>query len=127
MPMTIERDTARSELLHIQATTSEDTTRIRLAGEADISTVRHLKETLATVDTRGRRLDLGLSELQFCDATTAWELLELVRETRTNGGEVRVVEHPNQWVATMLRILDIGNDLPLSARPDPHVDSDGDA
>ena len=124
--MDTKYDKANSRMLDIWTTTSDGATSICMAGEADITTHEQLRATLATVDTGGRRVDLRLSGLDFCDVTTAWELLELVREAKQNGSDVRVVDEPNKWVRTILRILDVEDDLALPPGPEGHRGDDSD-
>lgn len=126
-PVTNNRGAARFELLDVQTTTTPQKTCITMVGEADSSTHEHLKATLGAVDTRGRRVELRLGQLEFCDVASAWELLELVREAKHNGADVHVVDQPNAWVRTMLRILDIEDDLALSPAPNSDQDPEHDA
>lgn len=115
--MTHAYRTVRSGLLDIRTTTNSHSTRITIAGQADISTRDQLRTALAAADTRGRHVELQLSQLYFCDVTAACEILEIASQVRRNGGDVRVVDRPYVWVAMMLRVLDAANDLPLPDSP----------
>lgn len=112
--MSHQRTATRTSLLAVEVVTTDHHTDIALRGQADASTHERLRAALAALDlSRGRRLELRLSELDFCDVASAREILDLAYAVRTSGGTVHVSDAPNVWVHTMLTILDVAGDLPL--------------
>lgn len=112
--MSQERTATRASLLAVEVATTDHHTDIALRGQADASTHDRLCAALAALDLSGsRKLELRLSELDFCDVASAREIIDLAYAVRTSGGTVHVSDAPNVWVHTMLTILDVAGDLPL--------------
>lgn len=107
--------TATRTLLAVEILTTDDRAAVTLRGQADASTYDRLLDGLEDLHVGERTLlELGLSELEFCDVASAREIIDLADAVRTNGGRVRITGAPNVWVHTMLTILDVGGDLPLN-------------
>lgn len=90
----------------------DDATVVAVSGELDLCTVPGLHELVASQIAAGRvRLVLELSELTFCDATGAGELLRCRRLLRERGGRLSLLQVSPQ-VRRVLRITGLTGVLP---------------
>jgi anti-sigma B factor antagonist len=90
----------------------DDATVVAVSGELDICTVPGLRELVASLIAADRvRLVLELSELTFCDAAGAGEMLRCRRLVRERGGRLSLLQVSPQ-VGRVLRITGLTGVLP---------------
>ena len=96
---------------------------VMLSGEADITTVAELSETLtAQLASATRHLTVDLSGLRFADSAAIRELVMAGRELKDRGGGL-VLANPQPAVARALSLLGVDQAIEVrderTARADP--------
>jgi len=97
----------RVGLLEISVAAGEPGPVLTLSGEADLTTVAELSQTLtAQLDSGARRLTVDLSGLRFADSAVIRELVMAGRELKDRGGGL-VLANPQPAVARALSLLGV--------------------
>ena len=79
---------------------------IVVRGEADLSTLEHLRTSLAEIELdRGSLVYLDLRLLTFCDSASCLTLLRFERQKRAAGHDVRI-HRPTPTVRKVMSILE---------------------
>ena len=109
-------------LLEISVAAGEPGPVLTLSGEADLTTVAELSQTLtAQLDSGARRLTVDLSGLRFADSAVIRELVMAGRELKDRGGGL-VLANPQPAEARALSLL--GVDQAIEVRDGTSIGAD---
>jgi anti-sigma B factor antagonist len=77
---------------------------LKLAGELDLVTAPMLRDELARHQAHGVRVVLDLAEVEFLDSTGLVLLMEVARETSTNGWSLALRRNVSPSVSRLFQV-----------------------
>jgi anti-anti-sigma factor len=89
---------------------------VRVRGEVDTATAPQMGQAIDAQLSRGRRVVLDLSEVEFMDLHGLAVLLRASRRTRAEGGSF-ALERPAPCVIRLLELVRVDGEIPIL--PDP--------
>lgn len=89
---------------------------VSLRGELDLSGSPDLEAVLLEAEQSGaRRILVDLGELTYIDSTGLGILVRAAARSSSNGNRLRITS-PRDQVASVLRLTELDNQLPLTSR-----------
>jgi anti-sigma B factor antagonist len=96
---------------------------VRASGDLDLTTAPRLRESVVAVVVRGQpRVAIDLQEVVFIDSTGLGVLVGLLKRTRTQGGDLRLVS-TRPSLRKVLELTGLDHALPLAASVEDVLDA----
>jgi anti-sigma B factor antagonist len=96
---------------------------VRASGDLDLTTAPRLREAVVTIVVNGQpRVVLDLQAVDFVDSTGLGVLVGLLKRTRSQGGDLRLVS-TRPSLRKVLDLTGLHHALPLAAAVEDVVDS----
>ena len=107
--------------LRVQEEEREGWAVIRASGDLDLTTAPRLREHVVKAVTDGRpRVVLDLQEVDFVDSTGLGVIVGLLKRTRSQGGDLRLVS-TRRSLEKVLELTSLDHALPLARTVDEAV------
>jgi anti-sigma B factor antagonist len=96
---------------------------VRASGDLDLTTAPRLREAVVSIVVRGQpRVVLDLQGVDFIDSTGLGVLVGLLKRTRTQRGDLRLVS-TRPSLRKVLELTGLDHALPLASRVEDAVDA----